>query len=366
MRPPLLPIADTTDRNQHEEKRAQRALSLPGGSGGAGSGSPAYPGTSPNSPLSHASRAVTISSCVRPTKFHHITSFSLQRHPADDEEPARAGGRQRDRRDAGGQVREHARRRSAPARPPRRGRRRWPARPPRCTPYSNPSVAGRVTWPARGQRHLEPDQRRVDLGGGALAAVLARHDGDPGAVGGGEHRQVGVVGEAAGRRACAPRAARSTAGCRAAAAGRCARRLLRVRDGPARRHQVELARPDQLLGAEAVAVQHQARRTASSRSAGRCAGAAAPACPGPGGHVVGPVVVEEAPGPDGPQRPAAAAAAAPRCRRPMAALRASTTSTACTHAGPQLHLVRPRLEVAHEPHATSGRRAPQPVAPAVG
>src|SRR6266496_2949349 len=45
-------------------------------SGGAASGSPSYPFTVPNLPLAHSPAAAVISSGVRATKFHHISSGS--------------------------------------------------------------------------------------------------------------------------------------------------------------------------------------------------------------------------------------------------------------------------------------------------
>ena len=129
-----------------------------------------------------------------------------------------------------------------------------------------------------------------------------------------QHGQVGVMrearlGEPAAGRQRDPELHAVQAG------GPLRRGFLRMGDPAAGGHQVELAGADQLLAAEAVPVQHQpaeqpARRLQAGVRVRRHLHART------GAHVVGPVVVEEAPGTDGPQRPAAGAAGAPRCRLP--------------------------------------------------
>jgi DNA-binding SARP family transcriptional activator/tetratricopeptide (TPR) repeat protein len=153
---------------------------------------------------------------------------------------------------------------------------------------------------AAGDRDLEPGQRGEHLGRGPLAAVLADDHGDP-RTAFAHHGQVRVMRETRfdepGR--LGQRDPQLQAVQRGGPAGR---GLLGVRDAPPGGHQVQLTGPDQLPAAEAVAVQHQPlEQPAHGLQAGMRMGwhrhARADA------HVVGPVMVQEAPRAHGPQRP---------------------------------------------------------------
>ena len=78
----------------HADARSSRT----DGSSGAGSGGCSQSATTPNRrPAIQSSRACTISSCERATKFHHMTSGSLERHAAEQEQPGRPGPLDRQR-----------------------------------------------------------------------------------------------------------------------------------------------------------------------------------------------------------------------------------------------------------------------------
>lgn len=70
----------------------RRGRSRAASSGGAGSGSPWYPFTVPNLPLAHSSAAAVISSGLRATKFHHISSCSPSGTPPSRKQEDRASG----------------------------------------------------------------------------------------------------------------------------------------------------------------------------------------------------------------------------------------------------------------------------------
>jgi hypothetical protein len=153
----------------------------------------------------------------------------------------------------------------------------------------------RPVAPAGGHGQVDPDQLAVAPGRGGGAGEAADQDG-PGAVVQLDPGELGVVLEGGGAVAGPLRLGDPQLD--AVQLATVAGALLGVGDAVAGRHQVELAGPDELLGAEAVAVQHLARQQpGDGLEAGVGVGADLQA--GRPGDRHGAEVVGEAPGPDG-------------------------------------------------------------------
>ena len=245
-------------------------------------------------PAIQSSRAAAISSCDRPTKFHHITSGSSNGAPPSSSSrlpgPAAQGQLARGRRPgtaappARTPPRPPPRNRTSPAaaysksRPQRqRGRRRDRAapaarRPAGCAPP--PGSARPANSPTSRVTSRSPSRQRGRSAWWAKSAAPAR------------------AGSGSATHNCTPCI---TGGC-------VGRRPLRVGDAVAGGHHVQLARPDRLHVAEAVPVQDLAVEQPGHRlQAGVRVRRHLHA--GPLRHVVRAEVVHETPGADHPARP---------------------------------------------------------------
>ena len=258
-----------------------------------------------SAPAFQSSAASTISSWLRATKFHHMTTVSPSGSPPSRSRRTGACGLERDLVAAGRAGRRSSRsaplaRRCAPRRRPRSRRARGSGR-----PGSSPGPG--------------PARRRAPSSGVSARAGERASPSEPTST-----RTTADPTDSSGRSAWCSKAGVAVPrglGLRHpelqavgdAAVGR--RRLLGVGDAPARGHQVELPRPDELLGADAVGVHHLAVEQPGHRVQADV-GMRSDRHGQVVGHGHRPVVVGEAPGADRAPGPLRAATAAAPARRP--------------------------------------------------